>query len=101
MRISVFGTALVATVALAAEGSGVGACNPPLAHQALQLETEIGLLLPYNVIVYATEAPNRTAVAALDPEAALRLTGRTDIAPLAAEVKGRLRRVLEAVGRAI
>lgn len=77
----------------------LGACNPPLAHQALQLETDIGLLLPCNVIVYATETPNRTAVAALDPEAALRLTGRPDIAPLAAEVKARLQRVLEAAGR--
>jgi uncharacterized protein (DUF302 family) len=76
----------------------LGACNPPLAHQALELETDIGLLLPCNVIVYATGTPNRTAVAALDPEAALRLTGRTDIAPLAAEVKARLRRVLEAAG---
>jgi uncharacterized protein (DUF302 family) len=76
----------------------LGACNPPLAHRALSAELDLGLLLPCNVIVYATGTPNRTAVAALDPEAALRLTGRTDIAPLAAEVKARLRRVLEAAG---
>jgi uncharacterized protein (DUF302 family) len=77
----------------------LGACNPSLAHQALQLETDIGLLLPCNVIVYATDNPERTVVAALDPEAALQLTGRTDIAPLATEVKARLRRALEAVAR--
>jgi len=78
----------------------LGACNPPLAHQAIELEPDIGLLLPCNVIVYATADPARTVVAALDPEAALRLTGRDDIAPLAAEVKARLQRVLQAVGRA-
>ena len=78
----------------------LGACNPPLAHQAIELEPDIGLLLPCNVIVYATADPARTVVAALDPEAALRLTGRADIAPLAAEVKARLQRVLESVGRA-
>lgn len=78
----------------------LGACNPPLAHRALELETDIGLLLPCNVIVYATSDPARSVVAALDPEAALELTGRADIAPLAAEVKARLTRVLQAVGRA-
>ena len=78
----------------------LGACNPPLAHQAIELETDIGLLLPCNVIVYATADPTRTVVAALDPAAALTLTGRADIAPLAAEVKARLQRVLHAVSRA-
>ena len=78
----------------------LGACNPPLAHQALELEIDIGLLRPCNVIVYATPDPSRSVVAALDPEAALELTGRADIAPLAAEVKARLTRVLQAVGRA-
>jgi len=78
----------------------LGACNPPLAHQAIELEPDIGLLLPCNVIVYATADPARTVVAALDPEAALRLTGRADITPLAAEVKARLQRVLQAVARA-
>lgn len=68
----------------------LGACNPPLAHCALELEADIGLLLPCNVIVYATETPGRSVVAALDPEAALQLAGRADIAPLAAEVKARL-----------
>jgi uncharacterized protein (DUF302 family) len=77
----------------------LGACNPPLAHRALELEPDIGLLLPCNVVVYASERPGWTTVAALDPEAALRLTGRADIAPLAAEVKSRLQRVIAAVER--
>lgn len=72
----------------------LGACNPPLAHQALSAERDIGLLLPCNVIVYATDDPARSRVAIMDPEAALSLAGNDAIAPLAAEVKSRLERVL-------
>jgi uncharacterized protein (DUF302 family) len=75
----------------------LGACNPPLANQALDLEPDIGLLLPCNVVVYDAGEPGRTVVAALDPEALLGLTGREDVAPLAAEVKQRMQRVVEAV----
>lgn len=77
----------------------LGACNPPLAHQALSAERDIGLLLPCNVIVYADDVPGRSVVAALDPEEALKLAGNEQVAPLAAEVKSRLQRVLEAVER--
>lgn len=72
----------------------LGACNPPLAHQALQAERDIGLLLPCNVIVYAGDAPGMSVVAAMDPVAALGLTGRSDIAPLAHEVREKLERAL-------
>ena len=75
----------------------LGACNPPLAHRALSAERDIGLLLPCNVIVYAADAPGRSVVAALDPEAQLQLTGRKDLEPLAADVRQRLERVLERV----
>jgi uncharacterized protein (DUF302 family) len=77
----------------------LGACNPPMAHQALTAERDIGLLLPCNVVVYAGDEPGTSVVAALDPEKQLALTGRTDIAPLAAEVRARLERVLAAVAR--
>ncbi len=77
----------------------LGACNPPLAHRALTAELEIGLLLPCNVIVYATDDPGESVVAAMDPVAALSLTGNESIAPLAEEVKGRLVRVLERVAQ--
>lgn len=77
----------------------LGACNPPLAHQALTAERDIGLLLPCNVIVYASDEPGRSVVAAMDPVEALALTGNDAIAPLAEDVKARLTRVLEAVGR--
>lgn len=72
----------------------LGACNPPLADRALTAEPEIGLLLPCNVVVYAG-ADGGTVVAAIDPEAQFTLTGRADLADLAAEVAARLRRALD------
>jgi len=77
----------------------LGACNPPLAHQALTAERDIGLLLPCNVVVYADDEPGRTVVAAMDPVEALQLTGNATIRPIAADVKARLTRVLEAIER--
>lgn len=75
----------------------LGACNPPLAHQALTAETDIGMLLPCNVVVYAGEEEGTTVVAILDPHKQLAVSGRTDIEPLANEVKARMERVLEAL----
>ncbi|HWV55986.1 MAG TPA: DUF302 domain-containing protein, partial [Longimicrobiales bacterium] len=74
----------------------LGACNPPLARQALAAEREIGLLLPCNIVVYG-EGTGGTAVSIMDPEAALALTGNEAIAPLAAEVKAKLERVIGAL----
>jgi uncharacterized protein (DUF302 family) len=75
----------------------LGACNPPLAHRALTAEREIGLLLPCNVIVYAADEDGQSVVSVMDPEAALSLTGNAAVAPLAAEVRSRLERMLAAV----
>ena len=75
----------------------LGACNPPLAHQALTAEPEIGLLLPCNVVVHATDDPNRSRVMVMDPVAVLSLTGRADIAPLALQVREKLSRALAAL----
>jgi uncharacterized protein (DUF302 family) len=77
----------------------LGACNPPLAHQALTAERDIGLLLPCNVIVYADDDPARSVVVAMDPQAALALTGNQDVEPVAAEAGERLERVMSALGR--
>lgn len=71
----------------------LGACNPPLANRALETDREIGLLLPCNVVVYDA-GPGEVAVSVMDPEAALGLAGDERIAPLAAEVKERMRRVV-------
>jgi uncharacterized protein (DUF302 family) len=79
----------------------LGACNPPLAHRALQAELDIGLLLPCNVIVYAAEDPSHSVVAALDPVEALGLSGNEALRSVAQEVRGRLERVLADVGGSI
>ena len=75
----------------------LGACAPPLAHQALTSERDIGLLLPCNVVVYQGDGPDESVVAILDPVVQLGVTSRDDIRPLATEVQGRMRRVLEAL----
>lgn len=78
----------------------LGACNPPMAHRALAAERNIGLLLPCNVVVYAADEAGRSVVAVVDPEVSLGRVGNEALAPLAADVKARLRRVLDAVARA-
>ena len=75
----------------------LGACNPPLAHQALQAELDIGLLLPCNVVVYTAGDPAETVVAALDPVEALSLSGNEAVQPIARGVRERLQRVLKQV----
>lgn len=75
----------------------LGACNPPLAHRALTQEPNIGLLLPCNVIVYASDDASKTVVAAIDPEVSLSRVGNPALAPVAAEVRARLLRALDAI----
>ncbi len=74
----------------------LGACNPPFAHRALMAEPQIGLLLPCNVVVRQDDA-GKVWVEFMDPEAVLQLVGRPEVAPIAAEVKNRLQRVLAAL----
>lgn len=71
----------------------LGACNPPLAHQALSEEIELGLLLPCNVIVYEIEE-GACMVAAVDPVTSLSIVGNTALGPVAEEVRARLKVVL-------
>lgn len=72
----------------------LGACNPPLAHRALEAELDIGLLLPCNVVVYES-APATSVVAAMAPALALEMAGNPALVPVAREAEARLRRVLE------
>jgi uncharacterized protein (DUF302 family) len=73
----------------------LGACNPPIAHKALQEEEELGLLLPCNVIIY--EKDNQTKVSIFDPLVMTKIIDNEKIKPVAEEVKQKLQRVLEAV----
>lgn len=75
----------------------LGACNPQLAHQALSEEIDIGLLLPCNVVVYQGTQEGETVVSVLDPEKQLAVAGRPDMAAMAAEIRARMRRVIEAL----
>ncbi|MBI3973506.1 MAG: DUF302 domain-containing protein [Chloroflexi bacterium] len=77
----------------------LGACNPPLAHRALQAEKEIGALLPCNVVVYEdSDAAGQTVVIAQDPQIMVSAAGNPALAPVAAEARERLARALEALG---
>jgi uncharacterized protein (DUF302 family) len=76
----------------------IGACNPPLAHRALAVEPEIGLLLPCNVVVRVAGDATRVDIA--DPEAMLGIAGQTgkpEVYTVATEAKQRLQRVVEAL----
>jgi uncharacterized protein (DUF302 family) len=73
----------------------LGACNPKLAHSALQVEEELGLLLPCNVIVY--EKKEKTVVSIFDPRVMTLVIENPEMKPVAEEVKTKLQRVLEAV----
>ena len=74
----------------------LGTCNPQLAHQALEAEPDIGLLLPCNVVV-REEEDGTASVLFLDPVAMLSVTGRDDMQSFAQEVKARLMRVRDAL----
>jgi len=74
----------------------LGACNPPLAHRAIQAELDIGLLLPCNVIVY--EEGDGAVVSAIDPVSAMSMVENPALQEVAATVKAKLRRVIEALG---
>jgi uncharacterized protein (DUF302 family) len=72
------------------------ACNPALAHRGLEMEDKLGVLLPCNVIVRAA-APGRVEVAAIDPVTSMERTGNAQLAILAADVRERLQRAVDAV----
>ena len=71
----------------------LGACNPPLAHRALEAEPDLGVLLPCNVVVY--ERDGTTHVAAVDAERMLSIVGNDALTPIAADVRKRLGAVVE------
>jgi uncharacterized protein (DUF302 family) len=74
----------------------LGACNPQFAHRALELEPQIGALLPCNVVV-REDSIGKTIVEMMDPRAVLQLVERAEIGSIASEVRARLERVLAAL----
>jgi len=71
----------------------LGACNPPLAQQALEEELQLGTLLPCNVVVYETDE-GEIGVSAVDPEVMLSVVDNPELDSVAAEVRERFERVL-------
>jgi len=74
----------------------LGACNPPFAHRALQIEDKIGTMLPCNVVVQET-APGELEVAAVDPVASMQAVRNPGLEQVAGEVRAKLERVIESV----
>lgn len=72
----------------------LGACNPPLAHRALEAELEVGLMLPCNVIVYDA-GEGKTVVCAIDPLQTVAARGVPALAEVAATVRQKLERALD------
>ena len=72
----------------------LGACNPPLAHRALEVEPSIGLLLPCNVVVRQDDA-GKVQVEFMDPNAVLNLVNKPEVHQLASEVRQKLERVMQ------
>ena len=72
----------------------LGACNPPLAHRALEAEPSIGLLLPCNVVVRQDDA-GKVQVEFMDPNAVLDLVNKPEVHQLASEVRQKLERVMQ------
>lgn len=71
----------------------LGTCNPQLASKALDVEREIGLLLPCNVVV--TERDGKTLVQALDPQVMVSVPQNEGLGPIAEEAAARIRRALD------
>ena len=74
----------------------LGACNPPLAFEAISAVDDIGLLLPCNVLV-REDGQGKVHVDFMDPVSVMSLVNDPGVEPLANDVKGRLLRVLDAL----
>jgi uncharacterized protein (DUF302 family) len=77
----------------------LGACNPPLAHRAVNVDRQIGLLLPCNVVVRADpEVEGTVLVEAMDPQVLVDFTGEAELRPVADEVATKLQAAIDSLG---
>jgi uncharacterized protein (DUF302 family) len=74
----------------------LGACNPPLAHRAIEADPDIGLLLPCNVVVREDE-DGKTWVGFMDPDAVLKLVDQPEVHAIGKDVRARLERVRDSL----
>ena len=74
----------------------LGACNPPYAYKALQVEPDIGAMLPCNVVVQENDN-GEVEVAAIDPIASMQAIHNESLRPIAEEIQQRLKRVIDRV----
>ena len=74
----------------------LGACNPAMAHAALQIEDKVGTMLPCNVIVQEL-APGRIEIAAIDPVASMQAINNTRLKETACVVRDKLKGVIDAI----
>ncbi|BBX71841.1 DUF302 domain-containing protein [Mycolicibacterium psychrotolerans] len=76
----------------------LGACNPPLAHRAVEVDRQIGLLLPCNVVVRADAGTEGDVlVEAMDPQVLVDVSGEAELRPVADEVAAKLRAAIDAL----
>ncbi|SIR84668.1 Uncharacterized conserved protein, DUF302 family [Haladaptatus litoreus] len=73
----------------------LGACNPPLAKEGLDAETDLGVLLPCNVVVYETD--DGVVVSMVDPETMLSVVDNPELDDIAEDVRARFDRVLDSL----
>lgn len=73
----------------------LGACNPQMAHRALELEPRVGAMLPCNVIVRSVDGA--VEVSAVDPVASMAAIDNAELKQVAGTVRDRLRRVVESL----
>lgn len=78
----------------------LGACNPPLAHRAIGVQRQIGLLLPCNVVVRSDpDDPETTIVEAMNPQLLVDVTDEAGLKPVAEEVGEKLKAAIDALSR--
>lgn len=75
----------------------LGACNPPFAKKSPDIEREIGLFLPCNIIVQESQEKKTIKVAAIDPEQMFKMIRNPQVEPIAKEVKTKLQRVISSL----